>query len=190
MKLLLIDNDSDTLIELRALCDSLDYDVSTVHCSQLAAHDAANYDLIVLSGGFWYDDELQHIAAYADELQLIQSSQTPIIGICLGMQLMHVAFSGHVPLLDEPQSGAKQITISPLGMEILGLPEHITVQKNHTRGVISALEHFDVLGHSHTHLEIMRHKSLPFLGVQFHPEIGDREQNKALLRKFIDAVSG
>ncbi len=189
MKLLLVDNDSDTLLELRALCDTLDYDVVTVHCGALQDHRAADYDLVVLSGGYWYDDELQHLENYTDELTLLQETTTPVVGICVGMQLMHVAYSGMVPLLDEPQSGSKQITITQAGQKVLGLPEHIIVHKNHTRGVISALEHFDVLGHSESHLEIMRHKTKPLIGVQFHPEIGDLAHGTKLMKQLINAVT-
>lgn len=188
MKLLLVDNDSDTLIELRQLCDQLGFDVVTVHCSQLATQQLSDFGLVVLSGGYWYDDELKHLETYAAELELIRTASIPIIGVCLGMQLMHVAFSGHVPLLDQHQSGAREITLTKLGQQILQLPEHITVHKNHTRGVISALEHFNILGLSEGHLEIIQHKSRPLLGVQFHPEIDDARQGFEIMQRLIEAL--
>lgn len=170
MKILLINNDTDSWDKLLAMVSSPDNSITGINHRDITQYSSADYDLIVLSGGWWYDDfdELRRI--YASELDLIRTSTTPILGICIGMQLMHVACEGDVPLLDAPQNGFQPITLTQTAQELFELPETIEVFKYHTRGVLTPDDEFELLGTSPGHIEIMRHRTRPLLGVQFHPE--------------------
>lgn len=171
MNILLVNNDTDSLDALLAMCSGVDNRITQVHHSELHNYDVAPFELIVLSGGWWYDDPIELLEKYAAEIELIRRSPVPILGICIGMLLMHVACEQAVPLLDEPQSGFKEITVTPEGQKEFGLPETVNVFKNHTRGILEADPVFEVLGYSPGHVEIMRHRLRPLLGVQFHPEL-------------------
>ncbi len=188
MRLLLVDNDTDTRQELYDICVRCGYDVTPLHCLEVTAAMAKKYDVIVLSGGYWYDDAENHLQTYARELELIRTTTVPIIGICLGMQLMHVAYNGEVPLLDQPQSGLRRIAINSMGQQLLNLPSVIEVHKNHTRGVIAVGSEFEVLATSPNHIEIMMHTKRPLLGVQFHPEVGDPVFNTALFKSLLASM--
>ena len=61
VKLLLVDNDTDTRQQLYDLCIRCGYDVTPVHCLEVTATMANTYDVIVLSGGYWYDDAENHL---------------------------------------------------------------------------------------------------------------------------------
>ena len=172
MKLLLVNNDSDTWEELCEVSKAAGHEITPVHCSTIGAIDPRGYDAAILSGGWWYDDEVELLKNYAEELEFIKTSPIPILGICIGMQLMHVSLDQAVPLLDEPQSGCKDIEVTSIGQEILGFPKELRVFKNHTRGVIEADPSFQVLALSPGHVEIMMHHERALLGVQFHPEVG------------------
>jgi GMP synthase-like glutamine amidotransferase len=189
MKLLLVNNDSDTWKELYDLCVRCGFEVESVHCSMLEIVQTSNFDLVVLSGGYWYDDELQHLETYRYELALIRESTVPILGICIGMQLMQVAFSGKVPLLDSQQTGLQTIEITEKGQELFGFKHALSVHKNHTRGVLTAVDIFEVLASSPHHIEIMLHKTKPLLGVQFHPEIGDDASTSGQFLALISAIT-
>lgn len=188
MKLLLVNNDSDTWYELYNTCVLCGYDVTPIGCRDLRPDTTAGFDIVVLSGGYWYEDELEHLSIYKYELELIRQAVIPVIGICLGMQLMHVAFSGEVPLLDKPQSGLQTISITAAGQSVFDLPSTIMVHKNHTHGVINALPEFEVLGTSPGHIEIMRHKKKPLIGVQYHPEIGDANSTVTQLQMLANCL--
>lgn len=170
MKILLVDNDTDSYDALFAMCAYDGNDVAQLHHSKLHDYNVEEFDLIVLSGGWWYDDPTELLEKYAAEIELIRGSRVPILGICIGMQLMHVACEQAVPLLDKKQSGFKEIRINERGQEFFGLPEQLTVFKHHTRGVLAADPEFEVLADSPGHVEIMRHRTKPLVGVQFHPE--------------------
>ena len=188
MRLLLVDNDTDTLQELYDLCVRCGFEVTIQHCLAVSAATAEACDIVVLSGGYWYDDVEKHLVTYTGELELIRNATVPVIGICLGMQLMHVAYSGDVPLLDQPQSGLQAVDVTELGQMLLGLPPVMEVHKNHTRGVLSVGADFEVLATSPGHLEIIQHTTRPLLGMQFHPEVGDEATNTALFKTLLAHV--
>ena len=188
MRLLLVNNDSDTWEELRGVTHAAGYEVTPVHCSTIGAIDPRGYDMAVLSGGWWYDDPDELLHTYAEELAFIRSSPIPVLGICLGMQLMHVSLDQAVPLLDEPQSGYKLITVTTAGQTIGGLPATMNVFKNHTRAVVTADPAFQVLATSPGHVEMMLHRTRPLLGVQFHPEVGPIDEAADLLHTLIQVL--
>ena len=175
MNVLLIDNSSDTFVELQEIVMRAGHSVTSITYREIPLYPADAYQLVILSGGWWYDDEVELLREYAEELELIRTCPVPLLGICIGMQLMHVALDRAVPLLDEPQSGRKDIAVTEAGMRA-GLPPRMQVHKNHTRGIIEADPIFEVLAMSPGHVEIMQHRERPMLGVQFHPEIGEADE--------------
>ncbi|MGB4762310.1 MAG: gamma-glutamyl-gamma-aminobutyrate hydrolase family protein [Candidatus Saccharimonas sp.] len=191
MRILLVDNDTDSWDKLLAMVSTPGNEVTTLNHRELHTHDTTGYDLIVLSGGWWYDDfdELRQI--YAGELQLIRTSTIPIIGICIGMQLMHVALEGDVPLLDARQDGFQPISLTPTAQKLFELPAIIEVFKYHTRGVLTPDDEFELLATSPGHIEIMRHRTRPLLGVQFHPESEPTvERSRELFARLIRPLVG
>ena len=188
MNVVLVNNESDTWQELYDTVVAAGYGATAVHHSAIGAIDPRGYDLAILSGGWWYDDETELLREYAEELEFIRSAPIPILGICLGMLLMHVAVDQAVPLLDEPQHGVKTIDVNVAGRALFGFDDKLAVFKNHTRAVIETDPQFELLADSPGHAEIILHKTRPLLGVQFHPEVGDRQQTVSLLRSLVDGL--
>ena len=193
MKVLLVNNDSDTWSKLELVVRAVGYDVTPIHHSSIGAIEPHGYDLAILSGGWWYDDPVELLREYAEELHLIRTSPIPILGICIGMQLMHIAVDLAVPLMDNPQSGDKPITISEKGQKLFGFAPSMMVFKNHTRAIFETDPSFDILATSSTSpkfTEIMKHKERPLLGVQFHPEMGPVDQAAIRIRTLVDGLLG
>lgn len=188
MNILLVNNDSDTWQELYDTAVAAGYNVTPIRHSAIGAIDPRAYDLAILSGGWWYDDPTKLLDEYAEELQFIKSTPIPILGICVGMLLMHVAIDQAVPLLDEPQHGMKNIDVNIAGQMLFGFPDKITVFKNHTRGIIETDPQFELLASSPGHAEMTLHTQKPLLGVQFHPEVGEGSQPVELLRTLVDGL--
>lgn len=188
MNILLVNNDSDTWQELQRTVSDAGHNVTSIHHKEISLFPIEEYELAILSGGWWYDDEIELLAEYAEELELIRTCPIPLLGICIGMQLMHVSLDRAAPLLDVPQSGIREITVTELGQLRYALPPTMSVFKNHTRGVIEADPIFDVLAYSPGHVEIIAHQERPMLGVQFHPEVGDAHECVTLLNTLINLV--
>lgn len=187
MKVLLVDNKSSTFAELQETVAASGHSVTSITHKEIPLYPAEDYDVAILSGGWWYDDETELLAQYAEELEFIRTCPIPLLGVCIGMQLMHVALDQAVPLLDEPQSGLKDIMTTEEGIRH-GLPPKMRVHKNHTRGIIEADPIFEILARSPGHIEIMQHRERPMLGVQFHPEVGNIDESVRVLGMLLGLI--
>ncbi|MBX3374807.1 MAG: type 1 glutamine amidotransferase [Phycisphaeraceae bacterium] len=76
-------------------------------------------DAIVVMGGpaAPTDDTLPWMAPELDLLAAAHAAQMPILGICLGCQLLARALGGEVERLPAPEIGFAPITLSPVGRE-------------------------------------------------------------------------
>ncbi len=195
MKVLLVNNDSDTWQELQDVAAAAGYEVTPIHHSAIGAIEPRGYDAAILSGGWLYEavegpelGAIKTLAVYAEELEFIRSAPIPILGICVGMQLMHVAVDQALPMLDEPQHGWKEIDVNIAGQILFGFPEKLTVFKNHTNAVVATDPQFELLATSPGHAEITLHRTKPLLGVQFHPEVGKADAPAKLLTILMDGL--
>jgi GMP synthase-like glutamine amidotransferase len=188
MNVLLVNNDSDTWDELQEVAAAAGYNVTPVHHSAIGAIDPRGYDLAILSGGWWHDDEVELLKNYAEELMFIRLTPIPILGICAGMLLMHVTVDQAVPLLDEREHGWKDIDVNVDGQVVFDFPEKIKVFKNHDRAIFETDPSFRELASSSGHAEILLHQSRPLLGVQFHPEVGETEEAVKMLTTLVGAL--
>ena len=192
MNVLLVNNDTEpeNWDQLQKIVTAAGYNVSPIHHSAIGAIDPRGYDLTILSGGWWASDQdvSEVLTIYAEELRFIEDTPIPIMGICVGMLLMHTAMDQAAPLLDEMQYGHKEIDVNIAGQMLFGFPEKISVFKNHDRAVIETDPNFEVFASSNVCTEIMLHKVKPLLGVQFHPEVGETDQAVTMLKTLVDGL--
>lgn len=167
MKVLLIDNGT-TLLE--KLCTLIPGDEIVHRPNDIKISDSKNFDLIILSGSkdltVKYDQEY-----FKKEIELIKISKIPLIGICLGCELIATAFGGTIKRLDERHSGIRDITaVSDNKILALEKGESYKVYEGHRWIIDTAPQNFDVLATSDEGPEIIKHNTLPIWGFQFHPE--------------------
>lgn len=170
MHILIIDNKSDELSRVIRLCSHLNYSYDLVEPVDVSNIQVKQYDLAILTGGIWYDDPTQQREHYDNELQLIIDGTIPVLGICLGMQLIASAFGGELMELKQEHHGERVIELTESGRQVFDWPSHLQVYENHTVGITKVSSQFDVLATSKDCVEIIKHHSLPIIGVQFHPE--------------------
>lgn len=171
MQALIIDNDTDDLVSVESFCRRRNIEYSISNPNILDKQLAKDFDIVILSGGIWYEDPTQQELHYRQELEYIAHSEVPILGICLGMQLISAAFGGELMKLKNEYHGENKISLTVEGQEkIVGLAPILSVYENHTVGVVKSPPQFEVLARSSECIEIMHHKTLPILCMQFHPE--------------------
>ncbi|MGI9431572.1 MAG: glutamine-hydrolyzing GMP synthase [Myxococcota bacterium] len=110
----------------------------------------------------------------------------PVLGICYGMQLACQLLGCRVEPSDAREFGRARLTIKESGGLLAGLPTNTTVWMSHGDQVETTADDFDVLASTDTcPLAAVRHRRLPFHGVQFHPEVTHTPHGVDLLRNFL-----
>jgi anthranilate synthase/aminodeoxychorismate synthase-like glutamine amidotransferase len=98
----------------------------------------------------------------------------PVLGVCLGHQALAVAAGGALGVLPQPFHGrASGLRTTDVAL-FRGLPAPLPAARYHSLFVQEVPEAFVPIAWTrHGELELcmaMRHRQLPHLGLQFHPE--------------------
>jgi GMP synthase (glutamine-hydrolysing) len=124
-------------------------------------------DTVILTGGH-KDPILWHKKLYLKETELIKKHKGPIIGICLGFELIAHVFGSHLHFLNERRRG--EVTLIPTGVSKLQIPESVEVYENHNWSVIKLRRPLRPIAYSKDGVEFFKHSRKPIYGIQFHPE--------------------
>jgi GMP synthase (glutamine-hydrolysing) len=143
-------------------------------------------DGLVLSGGApriaWESPKLGNCTDYLNEFD------GPMLGICLGLQLMAIHCGGKAGPSRVPEYGLAKIKIVEEDDLFKGLPREFLVWESHNDEVKEA-PGFEVLAVSdNCGVQALKHSCKPFYGVQFHPEVNNTEHGEDILRNFVDVV--
>ena len=180
---LMIDNYDSFTYNLVQYLGELGAQVSVVRndAITLAEVEARRPERIVVSPGPCTPSEA------GISVPLIQrfAGRVPILGVCLGHQAIGQAFGGRV-VRHVPVHG-KTTEISHDGRGLFaGLPNPLPVARYHSLVVDPDLpDGLEATAHGGGVVMAMRHRELPALGVQFHPESILTPDGKALLRNFL-----
>ena len=145
---------------------------------------------IILSGGpdSTYDIGARRLPSW------ILTLGVPVLGICYGMQLLIHAFGGKIRGGQGREYGRETVSLDPeipgpAGRMFYGLPTHQTVWMSHGDDVEVMPTEFT--GVAHTSGQVcgaVVHRSMPFVGLQFHPEVQHTEYGKDMLKRFVTEV--
>lgn len=196
MKVLIIDNyDSFTFnlyqyigVILQNRIRSFSVDVFRNDVITLNEIKKANYDRIIISPGPGDPSDKAYFGV-CEEVITILGKQTPVLGVCLGMQGIAHYFGGRVVLAKQPMHGKTSI-IEHDGQGVFkGLPQNLEVMRYHSLIAEKSTlpECLKITAESLDTKEIMglRHKVYPIVGIQFHPESFATEGGKRILTNFL-----
>ena len=114
---------------------------------------------------------------------------TPILGVCLGHQCIGAALGGDVVRAGYPMHGKTSLVTHDGSSIFEGLPSPIRVARYHSLIIDPATlpATLRVLATSTDDGAIMavQHRSLPIIGVQFHPESAASEYGYAMVDRFL-----
>lgn len=118
----------------------------------------------------------------------------PVLGICYGMQTMAEQFGGKVECSDVSEFGYAQITREGEGALLHDISDHIDgsgnslldVWMSHGDKVVELPADFALMASTPTcPIAGMAHKTLPFYGIQFHPEVTHTLQGERIFEHFV-----
>jgi anthranilate synthase/aminodeoxychorismate synthase-like glutamine amidotransferase len=190
VKIALIDNYDSFTHNVRDLI----YRVSGTHASvfrndeiDYAAFDAFHADCTIISPGPGNPSRTQDFGVCTE---VLQRSEKPIFGICLGHQGIGVAFGGKVNRAPEPVHGQIAV-ISHEGKGLFQeIPQRIKMVRYHSLVVDSDIPPtLQKIAWTDDDLVMgVRHKERKIFGVQFHPESICSEHGETLMANFLRMV--
>ncbi len=184
MKIYVVDNGGQwTHREWRVLRDlDIDSHIIPNDTPLEKLHDA---DALVLSGGapsIAYEKyKLGEQPRYLRELHI------PILGICVGAQLIAEIFGGGSGPAKVPEYGKTEVWIDNSDDIFKGVPEKIIVWESHNDEIKSLGDLLLPLAHSQNcKYQAIMHKNKAIYGVQFHPEVEHTQYGEKIFMNFIE----
>jgi len=194
--LLMIDNYDSFTYNLVQYLQELGTDVTVARNDQITVDGVTRLrpSAIVISPGPCTPDEAGISVALVQAL----SPSVPILGVCLGHQSIAQAFGGNIAHAREVMHGKPSVVWHDGGGVFHALPNPIRATRYHSLivdpdTVPACLEVCAwSLDENGTRDEIMgiRHRQLPVMGLQFHPESILTEYGHELLRNFLQIAQG
>ena len=117
--------------------------------------------------------------------EIIRKIEVPILGICLGHQLMAKEFGGDVGSGKRGGFAEVEVYIDKPVDIFEGFPPKIKTWSSHNDEIKTLPDCFEILAHSDIcEYEAIRHKKRPLFGVQFHPEVIHTQLGSELYKNF------
>jgi GMP synthase (glutamine-hydrolysing) len=147
--------------------------------------DLSRYEAIVISGVPLHypfssvEDRLPYF-------QWVKEIDLPVLGICLGHQIVGKLFGSTVIQNTEAENGDVLVQVKGDDSLFTGLPAQVNTRMLH-RASITLPDSFILLGSSpDCNNVIMKHKTRSIYGLQFHPEMS--KDGPTLLSNFLSLV--
>ena len=110
----------------------------------------------------------------------------PVLGICLGHQLLSLMHGGELGKSTVPEFGNTIIEIINEDTVFKGIKGKLKVWESHNVEVIKPPNGFSVIASSNnTKVQAISNERIGKFGVQFHPEVKHTEKGKEILENFI-----
>ena len=174
MKILLIDNHTE---HKRALHEALKgYEVEVQKYRPGLKFNTEGKDLVVLSGGGGEGKEIYDIHKaghlwYEDELNFVKNYDKPILGVCMGFEIICRAYGSKIEEMAKELKGPTYLKVTRNGRKLLS-HKKIHQYEAHKWRVKKAPKGFKTLVKSSVGIEVIKHKKKQILATQFHPELG------------------
>jgi GMP synthase-like glutamine amidotransferase len=182
MKILLINNNTLHLESLNKSLNGHQVEVQVYKPGLQFNHD--DKDMVILSGGGGegleiYDQHRPGRLWYEDEMDFVLNCDKPLIGICMGFEVICAAYGQKIYETPVLTQGFKQISATAKGRKLIGKAK-LEQFESHYWQLRTAPKGFDVLAQSETGIEIIKKGNI--FASQFHPEKGGSLQLERLLR--------
>ncbi len=176
--ILVIDNQSAFIKKFkRNFLSEKDFDyIFFDHNQPIILSEKAEISGIILSGG--KGNPYEPLNLTANYVAMMRFPDVPILGFCLGHEIIAVAHGGRIKKLSEKKVGKEDVEIIDHSDFIFdGInKEVISLRKQHSFYVSQIPNEFKIIASSKTcETEIIRHKEKPIYCFQSHPEVSGEE---------------
>ncbi|SCA58167.1 aminodeoxychorismate synthase, subunit II [Candidatus Terasakiella magnetica] len=181
--ILLIDNYDSFVYNLARYLEELYYDTKVVRNDEITLEEiiTLNPQAIILSPGPCGPDK----AGICLELVEHLGGKTPILGVCLGHQVIAQSFKGTVRRSKIPMHGKSSLIQHDATGLFEGLASPLQVGRYHSLSIEASSELEVNATSPDGEIMAIKHKDLPIWGVQFHPESILTHQGHDILKNFL-----
>jgi GMP synthase (glutamine-hydrolysing) len=138
---------------------------------------------VILSGS---PSSVYQDAAPRPDSRLLQTVDSPVLGICYGLQVMAYDMGGHVESSPNREYGYARLKIQDAASPLFdGLPEETDVWMSHGDHVTSVPDGFKIIAITDDALNAIEDKERGIYGVQFHPEVAHTTFGSQVIRNFL-----
>lgn len=184
MKILVVDNfDSfvfnlvDYLRNLGAECDVVKNDAID------DVESLTRYDGVLISPG---PGNPEGAGKSIDIARECARTNKPLLGVCLGQQVLAVAFGGVVSQATELLHGKTSMMSHDKSGILKDINSPLKVGRYHSLAITTLPDVFDVVGKTESGVIMaIRHRTQPLFGLQFHPESVLTEQGYTILGNWL-----
>lgn len=134
---------------------------------------AEDYDFTILSGGPVHISEPSDLP---EEKEFVRRTNKPVLGICLGLEIICVAYGSELKYLDEKKEGFYDF-------EIFGKKDKLYFAHEWYNDDVP--EDFILVSKGNEGIEALYHKTKPILGIEGHPE-NSGDYGRFIRNKFIE----
>lgn len=171
MKIALIDFEDSFTYNLFQIYKKLNQKITVINFLNVNNITINKYEAFILSPGAATPHEKTNFIKF---LTKIINIKKPIIGICLGLQIISYYFNDNITLMKIPKHGmVSKLKIIKHDAIFNNLPNNIYVGRYHSWKIsVKKKSPIEILAISTDDLipMIIKHKFLPIYGFQFHPE--------------------
>lgn len=189
MKLVMIDNyDSFTYNLVQLFCE---FDIEV----QVFRHDAVTVERIISMAPDWIcispgPRDPSHSGVSKQVVELL-GPHVPILGVCLGMQVINEVFGGRTVRAPLPVHGKRSRVVHTGDGLFGGVPSPFWAARYHSLCIVPGSDDVVPLAWSEDQVIMgIRHRSWPVHGVQFHPESFLTEYGMELVSNFLRIQPG
>ncbi len=190
--ILIIDNHSRNvpLIEKILKKQNIKYTIKDQK-TMLRTIEKSRYRGIIMSGGVPCLDEKISFNTIRADIACLVNSSVPILGICVGHEIIGAACGAELVKLKKPSLNPKlKVNILTKTRIFKDLPDTITVYEHHSRYLKDLPDELLIAASSRKdRIEAIFHKKRPIFGLQFHPEKSGAAGIK-ILHNFLDICYG
>ena len=154
-----------------------------VEHDQVSVQDLTGFTHVVLSPGPGNPDDEDDFRVGRE---LLLRAETPILGVCLGMQGLVSAYGGRVAVVEPAHGEVGAVTHD--GTRLFdGIPSPFEVVRYHSLAAVEVPDCLEVTARSGDGVvQAVAHRSLPLQGVQFHPESVLTRHGARLVENFLE----
>lgn len=146
------------------------------------------YDGVLLSPG---PGRPRDAGASVDVVALCAESHTPLLGVCLGLQAIGAAFGTEVSEAPELMHGMVSAALHDGSPLFDGIPSPFDVGRYHSLALAEAELSSELVVTARTAsgtVMAVTHRTLPIVGVQFHPESVLTQHGHRLLANWLSGL--